>query len=330
MNNAYIIFDGTAYNNYMLYFDNLNIGNRLKSRLENCFATDSNTFHNLRVGNGLSEYRPAPGAEIYVSPECPVAIDDIRHNYRLKTKPDAGDCNVINPARYVWSHLCDMIAVFPQQRVMFASTEADIFKKAQKVFPNVREDDMLLFRTVYLYFVPDPANIYRSLLDGSLKKPCINVSRLNLSTGNSLNTDLLCMACNLSTSPSNFSDFILQLNTINQCSWRSRPGTMNVFRHIIRGNHAAATIRRSPSRFSKAVNAVMSEEFPSGFADADDYSLSVEFLTKLMDMKPTMFVSLDTLLEKLRHFGVSPDLFCSIFSSIVKITPKKEYDDAQD
>lgn len=61
------------------------------------FDSDTDTL----LGVGLTtildmKTLPPKGSNVYIAPNCPLAMDDIRNNYTIKKKPDTGDYNVFS------------------------------------------------------------------------------------------------------------------------------------------------------------------------------------------------------------------------------------------
>lgn len=306
----------------------------------------------IQLGNMLNEIKknqfvPKPGSEINIVPRCSESIDNIRKCYTIKRGIDTGVCNVFST---IWPSVRRStgsieLAICPslkkiciyhydyndQGHISFTKILENIYASN-----NIPECDFLsevIFERVRLY--PHTKNeAWESLLKGTLKKPAIHISNINLNTGDELTADVLSLVHLTGSVQANEPDaeknFVLQLNVLNNYNWREYPHTMYLLFGQILLRIPGGIERRMhyhPSYFKQAYNKIVKQfirEFknPASEITQKDFDMAQGMLKKILNVDNTIFVSPSSLVTKLKDKGIDMNIFEKYFSSIVKITPK--------
>ena len=339
-NNTYIEIDGVQYYDISLYSYYDSWGNCTPdSILVN--APVESKLHSLD-GFVDKTIRAPKNSVIYLTPNCPYAIDDIRKNYTIKRKPDTGDYNVFSPIGSCDGNLQVVsIAVFPSLNAAVThherKSEDDMFALAKNYLKDPNREEMIYktYEHSYNYYkLFSLSPVYKALLDGELEKPCIGCDQLDINSENELTTDVLELVYKTGLrnvyEQDSEKNFLIQLNVLNQHNWREYPGTISMlFGEIMRNQGIYSRMCDTPSRFSKPVKELLSYEKKSkDFASEKDFLLAQKYLAKMLNIDGSFFTTVGKVYEKCGALNLTQTTFSKLFKNIVKITPNK-FEDVQ-
>ena len=296
------------------------------------------------VPNIDNTIHPAIGSSVYVYPGCPVAIDDIRKNYKIKRGVDNGDYNVFYPTsithNYGWH---TGVVIFPSRKlIVFLNykfrgrnrteicNEAQEFLRANGLDSRIDSDCVIIENTIKMYCTICP-EIFESLLNGDLKKPCIGCEQLDYSTGNDLTVDALYLTYVTGSAGggrgSNEEKHRLQLEALNQTNWREYPATIDLlFNKILYYCNPYRDMRSRPSSFPKTVKQFLRPK-QDYIEKKADFELGKAFLKMLLNLDGTKFVKFTDLTSKLFDYHISHGVFEHYFNDITRITEKEFEED---
>lgn len=274
------------------------------------------------------------GSSIYLSPNCPYAIDDVRHHYTLKRKPDTGDYNVfsIDYSKYTYLHLRkSRTFIIPDRKILVATDSYDNCVNAiiRNFIPdfdsNVTPASEVKIMPLYVY--KSSAAILDYLL-GRLRKSCVYYTALDVSNNNELTLDFLTILYNVGNKriyESDKQNFLLELKVLNQYNWRDYLGTLRImFRGLFHHRSIAACFMGRPSLFTKDVREILNSirSRSLDFVSEKDFNMAKSFIDSLLHIGDLKYVSLENLYSKLESISLPNFVFNLLFDSIVKITPK--------
>ena len=282
------------------------------------------------------------GSDIYLFPNCPIAVDDVRKHYKLHRGIDSADYNVyVRPNNLVWKAQIrlESALVFPEKKIIVevpnrshtkqeAIRAAKVLAYGQTIIDT--DNCTWLDYTKKLYPILDVNGIYEKILNDTLTKPLVALSGLCIDSDLELNTDILQLVYTTGkASPNDNSrnDFIVQLNVLNQHNWRQYPGTIAVLFGTLFGySRYHSTIYsgmiRTRSKYSKVVQTLLSTTRISSFASEKDFNLGQKFIMDLLMFDGTKFCSFSNLRDKIEMSGIMPEMFELLFNPVVRITPK--------
>ncbi len=332
---VYCIFDGVRYFDYTLHSPF-----RLRSKSEDCLPSSYLIDYNVRAllsrpgeSFGFPAIRIPRGTTVYVAPDCPTPMANIRASYTVKKNPDDGDYNVIHPyvRNAIWSAVFDNFAIFPSSKTIVATQTSRcddtenrklLYETAKAFIPDADENEMIVYVTYKRLMCPnDSKGLYRRLLDGSFKKPCVTVDALDIAC-NALTTDMLRLiyfAGKQGYSKENESNLALQLAALGQTDWKKYAGTMDMLKTILRGDLLFRYVENHKSSYPKAVKEILYYT-SSGYCGCDDIKMARALLTELMGLRHgVMCVSASDLYNKLAAFNLNVATFQSLFPCKVRI-----------
>lgn len=328
---AYFEIDGVKYYDYDIF---INYDTRRKVP-DYCINVD--VFDLLKSGTLLDNtISPAEGSDIYVATDCSIPIEDLKAHYNIKRNEDTGDFNVFElSSDFKLRTYAEGLIIFPSNKCIFTDiqdhTEGQMFELAAKIFPNIVTSDAVVVRRCTTIIWPDDSKgNYPLLLKGSLNKPCIPVSSLNVTGNNKLTLDVLWLAYLTATSRSDFkrnmNNFIIQLNVINQCNWIEFPGTMAVWNEVIRYTSLVNNIDRRRTQFPKVVRRLIPSQIERvQFTSNEDRKLAQDFVARVLNLPADpIFVSMSKLETILRKYDLTLETFNKLYDTTVKIRRKNE------
>lgn len=332
---AYFELDGVKYYGYDIY---INIPYNNRRNLPK-YCINSEVYSKLHTGSLLDNtIHPANGSEIYMASACSIPAEDIRACYNIKKTIDTGDYNVFDPTslRKMYIYIKGVV-ISSSSKCIFADsvyrTNDEMLSLAMNVFPNMKISDAIVTRKISsIIWLNDSKNNYQLLLDGILKKPCINANLLNITGSNKLTIDILWMTY-MAAMESTFmldykrhmANFIIQLNVINQCNWVDFPGTMAILNEIITVTTPGRRIQRNRSSFSKVVCRIIPADKPvAEFKNDEDRRLAQEFIARVLGLpEDTMFMSMSKLRELLITKHLTLNMFNRVYDTTVRIKKRK-------
>jgi len=279
------------------------------------------------------------------------AAQDLRNNYSLKRSLDAGDYNVFSIEdikRYI-SNYAENVYVYPRMKLMVAvyrqynhtanyaemavrQMTKSYFEQQEKPMP----DDFFIpenyISELELRQLICSSEAWGKLLDGSLKKPCVLDSMLQLNTSNNLSVDVLKMIYTVGNkvwSKEAEKNFLIQLNVLNQYDWRCKKGTVACLLTML--NYTQGRYNRSifseitthPSRYPKQIKELIECARNGSFEDYKDRELCTEFLCDLLKIKTDgMIVRMSEYLNKCYDNHVPWTAMYELFGPVVRIMPK--------
>lgn len=328
---AYIEYDGTVYRDFLLEanvpswrYDTDGKGLCLEDNVAANFTSETKLKQLCNSG-----FKPNKGDAIYVAPKCPYASEDLRKHYKIKRAPDTGVCNVFHPVStgyhtYIYGH----ILIIPKLKVIFLADNPTEYAKGilgdnlERYGELVGGDNETNF---WFRKYIDISDVYISLLNGTLIKPAVYYTDLDINSSNQLSLDTLRLVYEtLKVSPYESDaekNAVIQLNVLNQYDWRKYPGTISIMNEILKNNSCVGRdMIKTKSRYSKPIKELLS--CPSySWKSAADRHLSTEFISSLLNITGEMFVRPSDLIKKLNDLGLSLNSFDCIFHSVVKIKP---------
>lgn len=334
---AYFNIDGVNFYDYTLYSD---WSNKLTVS-EDSFVVDKSFLDRLMNISNFTDatIKPPRQSEIYITPKLPYPIEDIRNNYKIKRVPDSGTYNVIGPIHvpkdnhfYRWA-----IAVFPSLKAIFVkckncnTDKRSVYREALVYLPNADYAEMI--HEEYLYqkrlVVINNQGVYKKLLDGTLTKPCVPYTNLDIAGRNQLTNDVLTLVRKTGEIPWTEKDaernFVMQLNVLNQHNWREYPGTIAMlFLELMYGNRSSIyrEVRNHISRYSKVVKELLFRPDVK-FASEKDQEFARQYINELLDIGECRYTTVNTLNAKLKEINLSISTFDQLYNNIVRLTPKK-------
>lgn len=279
------------------------------------------------------------------------AAQDLRNNYSLKRSLDAGDYNVfsIEDIKSYISNYFSNVYVYAPMKLIVAILynynhtqnypEMAVRQMAQEYFGRYEHavpDSFFITENyidrIELRQLADSSGAWGKLLDGSLKKPCVLDSMLQLNTSNKLSVDVLKMIYtvgNKEWSKEAEKNFLIQLNVLNQYDWRCKKGTVACLLTVL--NYTQGRYNRSifseimthPSRYPKQIKELIECARNGSFEDDKDRELCTEFLCDLLKIKTNgMIVRMSEYLNKCYDNHVPWTAMYELFGPVVRIMPK--------
>ena len=288
---------------------------------------------------------PKKDDPVYLSPDCILARDDVRKQYKLKRAVDTGVCNVVSGMEswigrgYGTSAMVSAFHVYGDTVVAFTT---DGYKAlpipSLRWIENVIGIPQHLFEyrvdyTVRLFWKNNGlSEIYQKLLTHTNKTPIIHHSSLQIDGCAPLTMDTLTV---LEKTAQRHEDsgrqLVLALQGINQCSWRQYPGTLSLlWWHLFSSAGAFSEyhyLYRHRSMIPKAALALSkflySSSYDTPFASDDDYNLALNWMnTKLGITKEQMFIPLEVLEKHLSSKQITKGAFNKVYDNIIRVRPK--------
>lgn len=299
----------------------------------------------LNAAYPASTISPKEGSEIYVAPDCPYAINDIRNHYKIKRGIDSGVCNVISVLSLNtswWMSASSAVACLEENTIFFfdyklytcPSYVIEYFGFTPKEIKII--NDSIIFAKANK---PIP-EVITKLLKGELKKPYIFAHQLILNNPNPVTEDTLTVFETVAArrdSPKNEEDFLLQLQALNQCDWRKHLGSLcrvcSLLMDITSYSSVINTMRHKKSRIPKAAKAMWEElihpeKWPVAFQDEEDYNLWLNWFSSYLKIpQKAAKTTLDTLNEKVS--GGARSLFKELYNAKVLVVPRTYTDYTQ-
>lgn len=317
---------------YTLYLTDTGCFSPENQKLPN-YCINYTYFGKLADSNfcGTNSATVPQGKSVFMFPNCPYALNDIRAHYTIKRDADTGDCNVFVPAKNWKTHrLIYCLLAWPQKRIaigsMGGSTEKDILNLARAMFPDMSESELSLYiahnNSFYVFWLNDPKELYRKALDGDFKKPLVSMNQLDITNSNKLTLDVLQLVYHTVKKNESYDDIITQLEMLNQYDWRKYPGTMFIFSILLSKHSKFYRMRKRSSNYNKVVQAFLKIQYTT-CTTKEDIELAQSLLYYIMGFDGTIFVSFSNLRHKLDDAGLTPQIFESAFNSIVRVSPKK-------
>lgn len=341
---AFIEYDGVKYLDFnFIYVVDYQVCDSLPYGTNYVFGgAYANIFDDEEELNKLLDdtFVPANGSEIHVTPDCPIAAQDLRNNYKIKRLPDSGCCNVFHPTKRsaFGRAYTQMYVIFPDDKVIVAFEDES---KHRNVFVNEAFDianipnhhkfinvyntsRYTLFRTLSGKY-----EHYYKLLTKQYSKPCISYRKLEFKNVNQLTNDIIQIILQSGKSDydaSNLENFKTQLMMLNQHDYRNFPVTMNIlFNDMLASSYHWRNVIHYKNSIPKPIKQIV--EFTSQehneFGSKEDCDMAHQMIDSLMDIGDVKYPSYEALGKKIQEAGISEDTFNSLFNAIVKVTPKR-------
>ena len=347
---VYLDLDGQKYYGYDLLCDT-DYSNSAKG----CTALLAYPTYDLLTSDKIDallddNYVPKLGSEIQVVPKCPVAMDDIRKNYKIKRDVDTAECNVFSPyssskGRF-WTYA---FAVVPAKEIIIIINEYNYNGGYAKKLKNLVESyinagligvtDKVIYNTASpcdFYFERIP-EAYLMLLEGKLQKPCISYKKLEFAHTNEMTMDILTLVYNTgnkSWASGNVKNFQIQMQALNQYNWRDYKFTLSIlFHEFLNGYGASSFVFGKKSQQPKAIRELLEIGYPrdeASRASDKDYAMAKRLVESLMDMENVKFTTVSTLLKKLDDHKLRFETFNLIYDTAVRITPNRNINTQND
>lgn len=288
---------------------------------------------------------PTLGDEVHVVPDCTLAVQDIRNNYKIKREFDGGVCNVFSPIRRNkgYAYLCKHFLVCQDAKylVCYAVSRHEeknldddmILRRMENLIPDELKElnwDRRTWNSIHITFLSVNEH-YRNLLLKQASKPCIVYSQLPMNR-NELTADLLFLAVSSGRKYTFYDKNAVQKHTINlsaiaQTNWKEYPGTMGiVFGSILKYFGVHEDMRTHPEKYAKQVRELLEYDHrnPSEFNGDKDFQMSKILLENMLQIGRGKFVTLQQLRNKLNEKGISESSFLRVYDTMIKITVKEK------
>lgn len=287
-------------------------------------------------GKALAGVPVPKGSSLYLVPDCRYSHDDVRKNYTLKRTVDTGDYNVFSPAS--WSHYYNFnrLCAFPELKVAFLANIGNYYSRTsfdedmRKYSSKHGNADSVSKNFKYLStYKVNPA--WKSLLDGTLVKPCVAVSSLDLAHGDPPGLDAL-MLLYRTGAKDDINDskpdqeFLMQLNAVNNTDWRSRPFSVYTALWLAEGarygGHKSVSGRAlgAPSLYPKAVHGILQTRPPKPSCE-EDFLLARQLTDSVLDIGGTRVATLSDYKVRLETAHLRSYMIEDLFRVDVRIKP---------
>jgi len=337
---AYVILEGKEYWDYKLIVKKSGYSSYTHSNPEAVLINDTMRKKLFSLDNPAFDksFCPKKGDMIYVAPNNPRSVYDLRNNYKLKRKPDDGVCNVFyTPKEHSWKYnICTQyIGVIEKIKTIvinidYGLSRTDFITSVLFEVPGISQQDITIYHYDYWYAFFDyglPDSFF-DFINGKFTKPCIHIDRLPLTTENELTVDILDMIKEAFMRPGSSNDeknLLIQLNMLNQCNWREcRFAVHTLLFEICRDSKLLREMNGHRSRYQKPIKEMLSDT-PEDFTSEKDFLLTREYLEKLLCIGKAKYVSAQGLINKLAETNITIDTFNKVYNNIVRLTPR-EYD----
>ena len=306
------------------------------------FDSDTDTLLDVGLTTLLDmKTLPPKGSNVYIAPNCPLAMDDIRNNYTIKKKPDTGDYNVFSSinTRRTWEINTAIIVqklhsvIFLTQRNVTSNVDAVTIAKAT-LAETVSEEDVHLINSISSLYFGKGCDAYTQLLEKKYKKTCVYYKNLDINSAVELTLDSLMLVYNTGKVQSRSKDavdnFVLQLNALNQYNWREYPGTIRALLTEILPNECGVRnyVSNTISKFPKQVKGLIQNHFNLEFHSKKDFDMCKEMIETILGSKDIRFCTYADLKDHLDEKHISTNLYNTFFNMVVKIT-EKEYEEGR-
>ena len=326
MSVAYVEYNGMAFYGYSL-------------RSYDSYRKDEYVFFNedaINRINGIIKKQTTTvprGSNLYLAPDCPHAVNDVRRNYKIKRGFDNGDYNVV-PTIDENFYFDDCVAIFPVKNVIYRTywrrvTPEEMLKRAKEDFSDLKESDMIFvtdqdaMNSACRLKAVDHPELYLKILLGENKKPVVTYDVLDLNSDNELDLDILYLVYKTGiedTNLQNFDKFRTELFTMNNYNWRMYPGTVSLLNDMMYTG-IAANWRYNLSGHPKPVKEILSMRGKE-FSGDKDRILAQDFIIRMLNLQNVRFVDAYKLHDKINEYCIPVETFDQLFTTITKLTPK--------
>ena len=299
------------------------------------FGTDEDNL--LTNVNGImkdsySLVTPPDGSSLYVAQPCPLCNADIRKHYKIKRSPDTADYAVVSPIGYYGSRISFNTAIVKETKQIFCffsnqwSRTHSMYAHLDDCVPNCVNTAIIISEPLRLYYAP-LSDFYISFISGTYAKPCVYYEKLNMDTGNKLDTDLLYLiykASFCSRSKDDCDKLVLLLQSLNQTNWREYPRTLYLlFKELCSRGKTYGEAAFSESKLPKSCKqfAYHNTQF-AGYVSPEDHELSRQLLSLILGLNETKYVKYSTAYNKFNDIGLPPSTVDEFFDVAVRISPK--------
>lgn len=259
-----------------------------------------------------SAFLPKEGDPIYVSPNCPYALDDLRKHYKIKRNPDDGVCNVVSPIEKGKSFYCTDILKCPDEKLLVVGQDSVMVRSAgTRILLYAPKNAVYIRKSFRLYRYKGTTfpEVYQKILNGTLTKPIVSPEQLNVRNSNAVTLDTLSLLITTGGARSakeTDEAFVLQLQALNQCDWQSYKGCLtNIFRYMrnFSGFSCFNRYYKAPSGLPKAVKMLWDECVINGYQKTmqtpEEYDLFMTWYKDLAHIGSDKFMTtVPTIIEK--------------------------------
>lgn len=296
-----------------------------------CDIIESKLSNNFSLIN--SNLDVPKGSNIHLATQSKFAIADIRRNYNVKRSPDSADFIVfpefnlrrvtwINSGTIVWDETTRVAVSYDGNKSF-----DDMWLYATQFVPNFKKETMRYGKASICFNIYRDVSAWRTLLDGTITKPCVLDTQLDLSSENELTVDLLTIVMKTAQVYWREADaeknLTIQLNVLNQHDWRSYPGTLSLLKRMI-GDHTGCIynqMRRTSSRFPKTIKPFLEYSAGGKFSSERDFKMAQAFVESIINVGECRYVSVTDIINKCIENHIPLEVFGELYKNIVKITP---------
>lgn len=344
----YMTFGGVHYFNYDVFTKDM----RFRRYVDSIVLFDEDLYGKLTnldnagdlYGRFQTNINPPKGSTIYMMPNCPYSIDDVRKNYKIKRTPDGGDYNVFNPINKLKCSVeeCLAIAIVPSRKAVIMSGECirdlDSFIRYH-VFafcPGISEEDIIVKNyqpyNGHVFYIYDNVGlgVVKDILDGNLTKPVITYKQLNVNSDNELTLDTLNILMRLASVSQTEKDaktnFLNQLYLINQCNWREYRATIGLVMYQLQKRYgkwtASGQVLATPSRYGKSVQEMIRQQICDPVSEKD-MLMGQQIINEILKLGDVKFPPFSKLASKISVNYLHSSIIERFYNVITKITPKE-------
>lgn len=304
----------------------------------NCFLS-YNAAYNY---NELLDYKPLSplefGTNVYVAPDCDLAIDDIRSSYTVKRNLESADAVIASKLSTQKTKWWSLI-VFPEIRIavitsIYSRINIDfIFENLKKVGYNLNQNT-LRTRQVDLRgaYYSDPQGVIEGRLNNTIQKPIYLTDNLSLKRSNTITPDVLFVTYNALSKgfydDNSKENMILSLQALNQYNYKDYPGTINMLFDIASNKNTIYKYYRNHGHSSlpKTVRNLIEygKTCCAEFKSEEDYNLGKALIDSILNINGNqVFSTMISIRTQCEKSGIPINLFERFYNNIVRITPKR-------
>ena len=284
----------------------------------------SQAFGSNYIRCGIYEYTVSTsmqvpkGSKINLMPNCPYPIEDIRKNYKIKRGTDTAEYNIYCPITWKQIRFYGML-ICPAERTVYAASDRrnpeETIRRLYSSIPYHPSGQVISYQirlgsTIFCWCAKVP-DMYLKAIDGTLTKPLVSYTQLNVSSEADLTASTLILVARAAMAPySEDNIHILQneLHALNNYNYRKYPATMHFLLGLFGKN--GSTGNRLWTKLStyttKAITEILRYKTdPSVFLytpeTQEDYDLCKEFICEILNIHDTVFCSYSQFQNKLNE-----------------------------
>lgn len=331
---VYFEHEGVLYKDFTLYAEKDSLG--LKDNEQYLMLITDEIREKLQTPDSfITTTALAPkNSDIFIVPKCYYAANDVRKNYNIKKYVDTGDYNVFSESSYLSCSgyvYIRRLAFFPDEKLAFgiasSTKEDDMWKFISTLFNTLDRKNMIFYDDTVTFHSANCHPAYKMLLDGTLTKPCIKNTQLDLSGGEDLTMDALRLVLETGKVYYKMSDakqnFFIQIQALNQYDWRHYHGTVGILIKLLKEHtHSIAEdVMNSPSQLNKTIREILSIDTCTP-DNEKDLAMMQALIDDVLGLEGKKFVDIKNLACQCYKKKVPWECFYAVYDGMVRITHK--------